>query len=387
MKHGLEQGRPFLDYYGAHGISPVSQNIADKDTHLHRRNALYKLLGIAPGLVAGKSVLEFGPGSGHNALHTLTLRPSRFLLVDGNETGLREAKSLLRAEKADETDLEFILTDFSRFTTQERFDIVLCEGFLSYQFDPCAMLRHLAGFVKKGGILVCTCVDPISNLPDMIRRIVGQAVFDRSMPLESQVAALTPLFESHLASLEHMSRPVRDWLLDVILHPLSGKLLPMGDAIKCLDASFDFYGSSPHFVADWRWYKDIKGARTGTNALGITAWKRNAHNLLNHRCLFPERAEEENARLYALADRFMEDCFVFCRDLDYALLVRMADTVDAVAENLAPLGDAASSSRRMLRDGAGALRQVGNGSRSPDFGTFTTMFGRAQQYLSFIRVE
>src|SRR6185295_17754749 len=90
--------RPFVDFYRANRISPVAQDIADRQRHFDRREALYRHLGLVPGQIAGRHVLEFGPGSGHNALHTLSLDPARYVLVDGNPTGLERCRALLGAE-------------------------------------------------------------------------------------------------------------------------------------------------------------------------------------------------------------------------------------------------------------------------------------------------
>ena len=66
-----------------------------------------------------------------------------------------------------------------------------------------------------------------------------------------------------------MSRPLNDWILDNVLHPFVGKLMSMHDAITALDDSFDVLGASPHFITDWRWYKDMTAAsRASTRSPG-----------------------------------------------------------------------------------------------------------------------
>jgi ubiquinone/menaquinone biosynthesis C-methylase UbiE len=84
-----------LAFYKAHGISPVRQDISDWERHRQRRSALYRQLGILPSYLRGRSVLEVGPGSGHNALHTAGLEPSRFVLVEGNPTGIGHIRALV----------------------------------------------------------------------------------------------------------------------------------------------------------------------------------------------------------------------------------------------------------------------------------------------------
>src|ERR1700733_6641333 len=87
--------RPFIDYYGANNISPVAQDISDLRKHFDRRDSLYRSLRIPPRYVRGRDVIEFGPGSGYNSIHTLGFGPRRYLLVDGNPRGVKDTQSLL----------------------------------------------------------------------------------------------------------------------------------------------------------------------------------------------------------------------------------------------------------------------------------------------------
>ena len=85
-------GHAFVTFYLANQISPVSQDISDLEKHFQRRDSLFRSLGIPPSFVKGSSVIEFGPGSGHNAVFTASLSPGTYFLVDGNELGLKETK-------------------------------------------------------------------------------------------------------------------------------------------------------------------------------------------------------------------------------------------------------------------------------------------------------
>ena len=89
MKRREEKRRAFLDYYEEYKIIPVNQNITDIKKHFRRRNALYRILGIPRGFVKDKSVIEFGPGPGDMALHTQSLEPKIYYLVDGNSTSIK----------------------------------------------------------------------------------------------------------------------------------------------------------------------------------------------------------------------------------------------------------------------------------------------------------
>lgn len=90
--------KPYIDFYESHKIIPVNQDTTDFQKHIKRRNALYYQLGLIPGLINGKSVIEFGPGTGDNAMHTSSLSPARYVLVDGNSQSIKQGFS--RANKS-----------------------------------------------------------------------------------------------------------------------------------------------------------------------------------------------------------------------------------------------------------------------------------------------
>src|SRR5690606_26053965 len=121
-----------IDFYAGNGISPVAQDISDLSRHFRRRDSLYRFLGLPPAFLRGRSVLEFGPGSGHNALFTASLSPARYLLVDGNPKGLADTRRLLAEHRLAEP-CEVVPSLFEDFATNERFDLVLAEGLLSFQ--------------------------------------------------------------------------------------------------------------------------------------------------------------------------------------------------------------------------------------------------------------
>ena len=85
----------FVGFYESNNISPVSQDISDLNRHFQRRESLFRSLGLVPTFVRGIKVLEFGPGSGHNALYTASLSPEQYELVDGNLKGAQETRERL----------------------------------------------------------------------------------------------------------------------------------------------------------------------------------------------------------------------------------------------------------------------------------------------------
>lgn len=374
--------KAYVEYYSRHNISPVGQDISDMERHLRRRDGLYRSLGLAPALLAGRDVLEFGPGGGHNPLHTHSLRPARYVLVDANPTGLAETKQRL----AGGDGLEFHLSLIEDYADDRRFDVVLCEGLLAFQENPEAILDKAASFVKPGGVLVVTCQDSVSSASDFLRTAIGKALRDPSLPLVGQAKKLAPIFQAHFANLPGMSRPVEDWILDNVLQPFYFKrLYSIADALRFLDAEFHLYGSSPRYLADWRWYKDAYAKGGGYNARALASHYRNMHNLLDFRVVYPSRPERDNLDLLAIADDLLDACRAVDGLDNAAAFDGVACALSRMADNILLLGEAAEATAKPLRDAARGVLELPSRREQADFGAFAAFFGRGQQYLSLVR--
>ena len=296
-----------IDFYIDKKVSPVSQDISNLNKHFDRRSSLYRHLGIPYGLIQGKSVIEFGPGSGYNSIYTASLKPSRYVLVDANRTGLEYAEKLMKKYSPQETQYEIVESFIEDYQPDKHFDLVLCEGTLTKQNDPPIFLKHLANFVKPGGLLLITCTSSISMQGDFLRKVIGDAINDFTLPLNRQVELLLPIFKPQLSTLKGMSRPPEDWIIDSIIQPLLiGKYFSIPEAIEVLRSSFDIYGSSPNFLTDWRWYKDITGENKNYNEIAINLYYENAHNFWDYRFIFPKRSKSENVELISICNDIVE---------------------------------------------------------------------------------
>ncbi len=278
-----------LDFYQQHGISPVNQDVTDLPAHFARRAHLYRSLGIPPMAVRGARVLEIGPGSGDNALYTLSLKPREYLALEPNPAGAVAARARLGAGAA------VVETRIEDYEPYRLWDLVLCEGLLGLcGTDPKVLLEHVAKHVAPGGVLVITCIDAISDHAEVLRRAMAQQMIDRTAPLADQVAILRPVFAPHLATLKGMTRSVDDWIIDNLLNPASiGPTFSIPEACKALDGRFEVLGCSPRFLLDWRWYKD---ARPG-NQWAIDAYWQQAHNLMDYRRVDDPRHADVNQEL------------------------------------------------------------------------------------------
>jgi len=370
--------RSFVDYYVSNDISPVHQDISDLARHFDRRSALYRSLGIAPLAVTGRRILEFGPGSGHNALHTVSFEPAYYVLVDANPRGVRETRAMLAAASR-ATEIVVVESLVEDFTSSEPFDLVLAENLIPFQRDPAAFANAMAAFVSAQGLIVLTCVDSVSHLSEIARRLIAARIAPAGLPLAERVAALRPVFASHAATLDGMSRSLDHWIMDNITQPLVGKTFSIPDALAALGDRFDVFGASPDFVTDWRWYKSLYGERRQFNARTTDAYYANVINFLDYRSEFPPH-DPETGRDIATACDAIYAAMQGLESNPGGSLDRIVDQFARLGTLVAPIAPATAASIDELLSILNA--PPGSAPQTPAFDSF---FGRGTQYLSFVR--
>lgn len=371
---------PYLDFYRRHDVSPVGQDISHLETHFQRRDSLYRLLGLPPAFVADRRVIEFGPGSGHNALFTATLSPARYVLVDGNPRGVAETRANLAQHFGDTPHISVIESTFEAFESDERFDLVLAEGFLPHTCDPPALLRRLAHFVAPGGMLVITTVSSVSILSENLRRLIRTSLISPSAPPAEQIATLLPILGPHLATLPGMSRSHEDWLMDNIAQPVShAGLLTIPQAIETLREDFDVHGSSPAFITDFRWYKDIIGTERGFNERAISRYRRLVAALADHRYEPSEHDEETGAAIEAECDELWNGMNRFETSGACGRPDALVPIIERLAQRFRPLiPNVSTSLDEVAAYFAGRIPIA-------DLRALPALWGRGQQYLGLIR--
>lgn len=374
--------RVFLDYYAERKIIPTRQDLRDLGQHFRRRRALYLHLGIVPRLLAGKDVIEFGPGSGDNAVYTASLAPRSYMLVDANPASVEAVEKKAAAGAYGSVPTEIVLSDILHFDTDRRFDLVIAEAVIPGQDNPEDYLDRVARLVADGGILVITNNSCSSMFPEVCRRLIKPIFAGRSTDFGRQIKMLTDFFRPDLASLDGMSRLPEDWVLDVILHPWKAVRFTIPDAVAALDHSFDFLAASPRFVSDWRWYKTIQETDNGFNALAVEQYRRFSPVLMDCRYTgdIPNGIDSEA----------LEDACQSAFDLHIGIwnadaIERIPVFLDAVRDIATKLGAAMPTTAQSLTDYVSGMEEMLAGKTAPDFGSFTTLFGRGQQYASFIR--
>ena len=373
--------KPFVDYYRNNAISPVAQDIENLERHFERRESLYRACGLVPHLLGGRSIIEFGPGSGHNALYTNALGPRRYVLVDGNSVGLSETSALLHAHGSNVAAVELVESMIEDFRSGERFDLALCEGTIPTQRDPIGFARGIGRFVTPGGVLLITTQDATTSLADLLRRIVGAYIVPRDRPVRDALERLRPYFAAHTATLAGMTRSTDDWVLDNVIQPFYGEMFSIVEAIDGLGPDgFEILGTSPRFFAVWRWHKTLTGADRDIAPIVRDAYYCNAVNLMDYRLGGGSPNEIGRGRELAGA------CDEFYQRMKRA---ESSGSYDDVLAQLAAIADliepVSNLTARSITEAIGVCRAAAAGASFPETPNFASFFGHGQQYVSFIR--
>jgi len=303
----------FLQFYGEHSISPVSQDISDFEAHRQRRLGLYRALGIAPALFRDADVLEVAPGSGHNSIVTASLGLASYRLVEPNKVGYDSLIKMM-SSVSNHCVIEIFNDRFEDLILEKSYDIVLCEGLLPGLTDNENFFNRLVEALIPGGVLVVTCVDSCSYFFESLRRYVGLILLSESgnLKFEEKVRVLGEAFGTHLSSLRGVTRPLEDWVSDNLLNPAAfGQSAENMFSIEnfldfCGDRMF-FYHASPNLFSDPRWYKATPASPCEFNETPRKEYELNLHRLIN--IMDPESASGlRNGEIRRLCREFSNTC-------------------------------------------------------------------------------
>jgi SAM-dependent methyltransferase len=287
-----------LEYYKAHGIAPVLYQTQDLGAHLERRDSLYRSLGVPPVAFRGARVLEIAPGTGQNSLYVAHCRPQSLDLVEPNPAGLAAIARSYEAFPLRHTVPTVHATRLQEFAPETTFDIVLCENWLGADPHEIDLLRKIARFVAPGGILVLTIVPLSGFFPNVMRKLLALRIAPPGMDFETQTQFLVDAFGPHLATMADMTRSHRDWVQDCLINPhYLNVALPLDTVLDVLDGEMEALATFPRFVNDWRWFKAMVGKNRRFNQNLSEAYRRNVHNFVDYRRLWPERDAGANEGL------------------------------------------------------------------------------------------
>jgi 2-polyprenyl-3-methyl-5-hydroxy-6-metoxy-1,4-benzoquinol methylase len=372
----------FVSYYNERSIIPVTQDIEDPE-FVFKRNSLYSLLGFPLASLRGRDVLEFGPGGGFNATAVTHFSPRTYVFVDASDASLDELCRKASSGVFGSTSTEIRRSNIFDYSDDRFFDLVICEGVIPGQTKPAEMLSHVATFVRSQGFLSVTTASSVSLVSEYCRRIFRPFIFANYKSFEEQILASERIFGPHIKSLGAKTRPVRDWVLDVILHPWPKKFsFSIPDALNSLSGEFVFYNSSPKFLVDDRFYKHITRDAKNTSELALEQYEMISFAMLDYRIPLLEIDRGRKIAIDTLCDHLelLHDDITHTnsyRQLDTFLscLTELANTLDPTCrQTVLSINDFVLSFSKMIQL-----------NRECNFVEFSKWWGRGQQYVSFLR--
>jgi SAM-dependent methyltransferase len=287
-----------LEYYKAHGLAPVAYRTDDLRAHLERRDSLYRSLGLPPAAFKGVRVLEVAPGTGQNSLYVAHCGPASLDLVEPNPAGLSAIAAAYDAFPLPHTIPAVHAIRLEEFAPKSTFDIVLCENWLGGLPREMMLIKKLASLVAPGGVLVLTVVPVSGFFANVMRKLLAHRVLPPDLDFDAQTRLLVEAFGPHLATLADMTRSHRDWVHDCLLNPhYLNVALPLDAVLSAVGGELESMATLPRFGSEWRWFKAITGERRRFNEGLTDAYRRNVHNFVDYRRVWPERAPDTNAEL------------------------------------------------------------------------------------------
>ena len=192
-----------------------------------------------------------------------------------------------------------------------------------------------------------------------------------------------------------MSRQVEDWVWDTLLSQPSASLAGSNEfsidrCLKVLGDRFYFYGSSPVFMNNWTWYKDLPEIPRVYNEPFVKSFTSQRQNLLNYQettLLHDRKASEEIYRC----------CKTFALQVEQRASLSPGNfTSKSIQKNLIPVREVQKIAGKCgLMQSEAAISEfidLFDGGKVPssqiisDMRAFRGAFGRGQQYISLVKI-
>jgi 2-polyprenyl-3-methyl-5-hydroxy-6-metoxy-1,4-benzoquinol methylase len=374
----------FVDYYNKHKIIPVSQDTSDPD-FIFKRNFLYSKLGCPLSFFRGRTVLEFGPGGGFNAIATSSSNPELYVFVDAAIASLEELQRKKINNYFGANRVEIVDANIFDYKDERQFDFVIIEGVIPGQIKPIHMLKHAGSFVSPGGVLVTTTMSATSLISEICRSLFRVKIINSYTNFEDQVNEAASIFEPHLLELGTKTRPAKDWVLDTVLHEFKASLtFSITDSINVLDKEFEFYGSSPSYLIDDRFYKKVNSSGNVMNDLARSQYKNLTLSLIDYRIPLTEALKEEsiNEEVESICKSLHEIHDLIIKSNSYSNIDNFLKEMKNLREILPPSFNPTIAAIANFEE---AFPYYIDDSNKANFKEFSKWWGRGQQYLSFIK--
>lgn len=372
-----------VDFYREHQISPVRQDISDFEKHVMRREKLYRQLGMPSILFKNANICEVGPGGGYNAV-VLKHWGCKLTLVEPNETGRKEIKELFGKMNID--DYELIGKGVEELQSNDKFDVVIAEGFLQSIDNWDIVFASLMKLVENHGILVITCADEWGMFVERMKRLVGQSAIKDILDYDKKVEKLVDIFGPQLKLLSGASRLPIDYVQDNLLCEDFNctNYLTLKKAIQFVGEEWDILGcSGPNFFQDYSWYKDIDA---DYKAEYCRQYDKKAYNLIlagrDEIAISEKQAQDAEDIMKRIKE--LQIVFEECKEYEEKYIEEIIVLLEQLGSVMYEFD---GEMETFVRETIAILKRGKDIGDLTEFPMFCKSFGRSQQYISFIKNE
>tara|TARA_B100000963_G_scaffold361760_1_gene399331 strand:- start:14250 stop:15413 length:1164 start_codon:yes stop_codon:yes gene_type:complete len=379
--------RPFIDFYNKYDIIPTS-NKSNLNRQIFSRNFLYTNLGVPLKFFKDKRIIEFGPGGGWNAISTSFYKPREYCFVDASKKSIKEIKKKIKNKKIKALKTSIINKDILNLKTSKKFEIAIAEGIVPNQKYPKKMLKIISSHLEKNGILIISLQTGISLLSEFCRRILIIKTFNDYNSFNDQLRNAVDIYKLHLKTLKFSTRPINDWVLDVVFNEQTEKnkvIFGSDDAIRFLNKNMDIYNSFPKFFYDGRWYKSVITSNNSNNKLFLDQYYKFSINFIDYREKFERQSLSKNK-----AQEIEKICSKVCILQNKMIKQRSYKEIDEFIKLLitisSKLPNNFKNTKECIHEFTVDIKKYIKGTKPKNlFRKFRYWWGRGAQYTSYIK--
>jgi hypothetical protein len=192
---------------------------------------------------------------------------------------------------------------------------------------------------------------------------------------------MVSFYEHHTKHLAGMSRSTKDWILDNITQPLHDrKMLSLPEVVEAEGNKFDLFYTSPKFVQDMRWYKEVVGQNRLFNELALKSYYKTNLNLIDRDLDLAPHNIELGKKIEKLSSDAWDMSCECEKDLKEANLSSFL-AIAAKISNLLPKD--ANATKIAIQEATNLLGAANLFEKR--YPSFEKWWGRGTQYISLIK--
>jgi len=365
----------------------AKQKTDDTLTYEYTRKNLYKALGLRKDAFQNKNILEIGPGHGYNAIVNMQYNPKYYHMVELNLESCNNIEELCKSNKIETSKYNVENVSLEEFSSEIKYDIVICEGTLAFLKNKDSLLKKISTFVEKDGILVLTAGDTISQFYELIRRLFANILVHQIDDKDTKIRLLVEAFESHTQTLHGFSKFIGDWCYDMFIDDdLYNNFLSTIDIVSILNDNFEFDKmTSPNLILDERWYRQISLDHKKNNEYKVNSFYKRWHNLFNYKSFSSERDIEKNVKLNNLCTELVLKIRVNENNEKDIYIKNIIDLIVQIKDNLKNIDSIIDNSLTEIITLLQKETILAKDISSMKY--FGQCFGRGSQYLTLIKMD